>query len=345
MAVLDFLFQGSPPASATETTTATSATPAWYQEYLRGLLSKGSAIAGAGYTPYQGARTAGFTPEQEQSFSMAGALPTTGGTPTYSTATNTIQQGTTGSAANVATPYASAAATPTYSTVGNYMSPYTSSVTDEIARLGNRNFSENIMPGINNSFISAGQSGSGRNAEILGQSARDVQADITGKQAAALESGYNTALTTAGQDATRQGQLAGTMGAISGEDLNRSITGGAALGDIGQAQQQTALENLAATSAVGDQKQSLNQANLDTAYQDFIAQRDWDKNQSYYMSDLVRGMQPSATSSTSSTTTSGGGTASKSPLSQILGTVNLVNSLKRGGLVRSKGALPSKRGH
>ncbi len=75
-----------------------------------------------------------------------------------------------------------------------YMSPYTTGVTNEIARLGNRNLQENVLGAVNDSFIGSGGFGSSRNAEMIGRAMRDAQADISGKQAMALESGYNTAL-------------------------------------------------------------------------------------------------------------------------------------------------------
>lgn len=85
-----------------------------------------------------------------------------------------------------------------------YMSPYTHSVVDEIARLGNRNFQENIAPNVGAAFLGSGQFGSSRNAEILGRAARDTQRDITGQQASALESGYGTAANIFGTDQARQ---------------------------------------------------------------------------------------------------------------------------------------------
>jgi len=84
-----------------------------------------------------------------------------------------------------------------------YMSPYTSSVVDEIARLGNRNLQENLIANTNDAFIGSGGYGSTRNADIIGRNIRDAQRDISGQQSAALQQGYGQAANIFAQDASR----------------------------------------------------------------------------------------------------------------------------------------------
>ena len=74
MALTDFLFNGSPPASTTTYGSSTSSLPAWYNDYTQGLISKANAIAATPYQQYQGARIAGFNPQQEQAFSNVNNL-------------------------------------------------------------------------------------------------------------------------------------------------------------------------------------------------------------------------------------------------------------------------------
>ncbi len=118
--------------------------------------------------------------------------------------------------------------------VQQYMSPYTQQVVDNIARLGKRNFEENIMPGVNESMIGSGQFGSTRNADLLGRAARDASQDITGQQAQALEQGYGTSAGIFASDAARaqqQGALqattalgaAGTQGSLAAGDASRQL--------------------------------------------------------------------------------------------------------------------------
>lgn len=76
----------------------------------------------------------------------------------------------------------------------SYMDPYTEGVVNSIAQLGNQNLMENVLPGVNNTFTSAGQFGSDRNGEFEARAIRDEGKDIANAQAGALETGFNTSL-------------------------------------------------------------------------------------------------------------------------------------------------------
>jgi hypothetical protein len=58
------------------------------------------------------------------------------------------------------------------------------------------------------------------------------------QQAQAAQQGYTQALGAAQTDLARQGQLAGTVGSISGADLSRILQGGSQYGQLGQMQTQ-----------------------------------------------------------------------------------------------------------
>ena len=74
MSVLDFLFQGSPPASVTTYGETTSNVPTWYSDYTQGLISRANAIAAEPYQPYSQARIAQFDPMQMKAFEQADQL-------------------------------------------------------------------------------------------------------------------------------------------------------------------------------------------------------------------------------------------------------------------------------
>jgi len=99
------------------------------------------------------------------------------------------------------------------------MNPYTSSVVDEMGRLQNRNIQENVLPNLGAGAIGTGQFGSRRQQQITGNTLRDMQSDLLGKQYQALNQGY-----------TQAGTLAGT-------DLSRALQAGQAFGNIGAQQQ------------------------------------------------------------------------------------------------------------
>lgn len=141
-------------------------------------------------------------------------------------------------ALSAANPYLQAAAQTSAQGVNQYMSPYQTGVLDVIAKQGARNLSENILPGVSDAFIKAGQFGSSRMGELGARAMRDTQEAILAQQAQLAERGYGQALAASQADLARQAQLAGTVGSISGADLSRILQGGAQYGSLAQAQTQ-----------------------------------------------------------------------------------------------------------
>lgn len=133
-----------------------------------------------------------------------------------------------------ANPYLKSAAQTSVQDINKYMSPYQQNVLDVIAKQGARNLQENIMPGISDAFIKAGQFGSSRMGELGARAMRDTQEAILAQQAQAAQQGYGQALSASQADLARQAQLAGTVGSISGADLSRILQGGAQYGSLGQ---------------------------------------------------------------------------------------------------------------
>ena len=167
-----------------------------------------------------------------------------------------------------ANPYLQAASQSTASQVGQYMSPYQENVMDVIAKQGSRNLSERILPGVSDAFIKAGQFGSSRMGDIGSRAIRDTQESILNQQAQLANQGYGQALSAAQADLARQGQLAGTVGSISGADLSRVLQGGAQYGNLAQTagqltgQQMQQLANLGQTTGQLTGQQMQNLANL-----------------------------------------------------------------------------------
>lgn len=137
-----------------------------------------------------------------------------------------------------ANPYLTASSASAASRVNEYMNPYQSGVLDVIAQRGARNLSENILPGVSDAFIKAGQFGSSRMGEFGSRAVRDAQESILDAQSQAAQQGYGQAMSAAQADLARQAQLAGTAGSISGSDLSRIMQGGSQFANIGQTQGQ-----------------------------------------------------------------------------------------------------------
>jgi len=104
MGMLDFLFQGSPPASVTTYGETTSNVPTWYSDYTQGLISKANAIAAEPYQPYNQARIAAFDPLQTQAYNQTGQL-SSQYQPLMDMSKNAIMNAGSGSSVNAAQPY------------------------------------------------------------------------------------------------------------------------------------------------------------------------------------------------------------------------------------------------
>jgi hypothetical protein len=280
MALLDFLTSGAPLPAGTApiSKTTTTATPDWYSNYAKDLLSGQQNIATTPYQTYQGPRIADFTDTQRQGMDQTVAA--------AGLAAPAIQQGIGvaqgqigQSGLSAAQPYLNAAGQNAYGNVGNYMNPYNDAVTNRIATLGARNLTEKILPGINDQFIAGGSAGGSRNAEMFSRAARDTGENILAQQNAALQSGYTGALAASQSDLTRQSNLAqtagnlGTAGVTSGLDVAKTIA------DLGGQAQTAGLAGANAVTGVGAAQQGMNQQNLTLAYSDYLKQKGYPQEQ------------------------------------------------------------------
>lgn len=103
----------------------------------------------------------------------------------------------------------------------SYVDPYTSGVTNEIATLGNRNLTENVLPAVNDTFTGAGQFGGNRNSEFESRAIRDEGQDIANAQAQALETGFNTSM--GGYNAAEQRALTGQQNDIAAANAAANV--------------------------------------------------------------------------------------------------------------------------
>lgn len=278
---LSGLFQGTPQA-APSYTSKTEDVPKWLQDYTVDLFSQQRAVSALPFQRYELPRIAQQTAPTQQAYQ------------TVQNAVGDWQQPT--NAALTGTQ--NLANTNTYSTVGNYMNPYNQAVTDQIARLGARNLTENLLPGVSDQFIRAGSFGGSRMGEFGNRAIRDTQEAILGQQAQALQQGYGQALGASQQDLVRQ------QGAL------------AQSAELAKMQQGLSASDAAQLQSIGAEQQAQQQRGLDVAYQDFLTQQQWPQQQINNMSTTLRGLNPAAvptTSSMSGTTTQ----FAPSPLSQV----------------------------
>lgn len=263
MADTSYLFGSSTPSSLSSTLSDTSSSlPAWLQEYTRGLAGASTAVAGNTYQPYQ-------APTSPSTYGVdAGRVAgfTDMQNQAFSTAQNT---------AGSWQPFAGYAGQTLPQAQSSYMNPYVNNVVDRIGQLGQRNLTESLLPQVNSTFTGAGQFGSTRNADFTNRAVRDANESIMGQQSQALNQGYMQAQNAALADLQRQANLGAQVSALGYKDASM-------LGAFGQQQQQ------------------FDQQNLDTAYNDWQQQNNWQKDQLSWLSNIIRGQtMPSTTYNTS----------------------------------------------
>lgn len=246
--------------------------------------------------------------------------------------------------------------------VNDYMSPYTSQVTDRIAQLGGRNLSENLLPAVNDTFTGAGQFGSSRHADFTNRAVRDANESILGQQSQALEQGYGQANSAFQADQSRLAGLGATAGSLAGQTQqglsnigqlqgqlalsqaqNQSNVGsalgnlgvansasqlaaGQGLGNLASQQQGSQLRDQAALEAIGQTQQGQTQQNLNAAYGNWQEERDYGRNNATYLNSLLRGLQ--VPTSTTQTYTGPGNMYQPSPLAQLAQGVGTYGALK-----------------
>jgi hypothetical protein len=265
------IFQGAPlPATVTTSTDVTSA-PEFYTNYLQD-------VANLGQAGIQQGGVAGFSPLQAQALSLAPEVAFAGA-------------GTAGTGQEYLT---ASGATPATALVNQYMNPYQQNVVNEMARLQQRGIQENILPNLRAGAAGTGQFGSQRAAQVTGQTLRDLQSDLLGRQYTALSEGYR-----------------GALGAAQA-DLQRQMQSGQALGQLGQVQQGMGTQGLQTLSTLGAQEQALGQRVLDQPMQ-----------QAQQYAKLLQGY---AIPTTATKQTVGSQGYSTSPLAQIGGLLAALGS-------------------
>lgn len=293
------LFQGQ-PLTAPSYAATTSDVPKWLQDYTVDLFSQQRAVAATPYQQYQlpriAAETADTKASQDVIRSNVGAYQ-----PTFENAIAGTQN---------------LAGAKSVDNISAYMNPYTQNVTDQIAKLGARNLSENLLPQVSDQFVRAGQFGSSGMGTFGNRALRDTQEAILANQTQALNTGYSQAMGASAADMTRQ------QGAL------------AQAGDLAKSRQGLTTADAAALETIGAQQEARQQKGLDVAYQDFKEEVANPQKQIDATSATLRGLPPAAIPTTS--TTSGYTTQfAPSLASQAIGAYSTYKGLTsaKGGLI------------
>ncbi len=339
MGVLDFLFEGRPPASVTTYGTTQQNVPSWLSDYTQGLMARANTVAAEPYQAYQGPRIAGFSQYQTDAQNMA-----KDNVGKWSPFTDAAQSGYQGvlsgpGALSQAAPYLQAGTGSYTDQVEKYMNPYVNNVIDRSTELATRKLQEQLMPAINKNFIASGNYGSAAQQRATGRALRDVTGEIQSQASAALSDAYNQGAQLQGNEAMRQIQAGQLAGNLYGQDMTNRLQASQGLGGLGQMVSSLRGTDAAALAAAGADQQAQTQRNLDLAYQDFQAQRDFPLQRVGWMSDIIRGI-PNMGGTTQTQQTGPAQAYGPSGISQLASLYGLYRGIKedwgknRGGLAR-----------
>ena len=342
MGVLDFLFEGQPPASVTTYGQSIQNVPSWLSDYTQGLIARANTVAAEPYQAYQGPRVAGFSPLQTTAQNMASE--NVGKWSPYTEAAQSGYQGVLGGpgALSQASPYLQAGTGSYTDQVDKYMNPYVENVIDRSTQLAQQKLQEQLMPAINKNFIQSGNYGSAGQQRAVGRALRDVTGELQSQSRAALSDAYTQGAQLQGTEAMRQLQAGQTAGSLYGQDISSQLAASQGLGGLGQLTQSLRGTDAAALAAAGADQQAQTQRNLDLGYSDFLQQRDYPRSQVDWMSSIINGM-PSMGGTTQTSSTGPAQSYGASPISQLASLYSLYRGItdkSRGGLARyAKGGL------
>ena len=384
------IFQGTPQSASSYTSSSTE-TPKWMQDAIYNQVNWSQNLANKPYEAYSLPTVAELSPMQQQAYT--GIADSQGGykqnfnkaqagmegmsTAGTSGALNTAQQQYLNPSANslagsnlntgqnlfgqagnldivgAGQGFINQAGQSSVSDVNQYMNPYQTNVMDALAQQGARNLSENLLPGVSDSFIKAGQFGSRNMGEFGSRALRDTQESILRQQAPLAQQGYTQAMQASASDKARQAGLAGTVGqltnqqmsqlgnlatsqtsagqqqqqlglsaanalqATENQDLQRQMSALQSMADMSVADQAANYRDLSALEAAGQGEQMQMQKELTAAEKEFRDQQLYPQRQLDWLSTQVRGMAPITDRKTLTSGTTTGATYNLSPLSQL----------------------------
>jgi len=286
-----------------EQTVVQSNLPKYVQPYFERLLNRTEAESKREYEPYDGQRLAGEAQDTLDAREMARGVAGSGiaGLPAAQAATTAgIGRALQGMGYQAGQFDSGAAA--------QYMSPYMQQVVDVQKE---------------RAILDAQRAGAGRAAEAVGQGAfggsraavqEGMAQEALGRQLAEIQaSGQQQAFEQAQQQFERDRTAradAERLGLGAAE-----LAGGQARGlaDLGRLAREGDIESARLLEQIGKDVTGRDQAGLDLAYQDFVRQRDYPREQLQFLSSVLRGVPVQPSTETTSM-------QSYNPIQQLLGT-------------------------
>lgn len=252
-----FLFQGSAPIQSDVKTTQQ---PLWLQQALYNTIGAAGQLTQQPYQPFGGPQVATPSDQTTQAWKLAGQ--NVGAWAPYLNDAGALTR--------------SAGAPIGAADIQQFLNPYQSYITGAL----NRNLTENLLPNIQDKFVSAGQSRSPQESQITSNALRDTQEAVGNS----LAGGYQGALNSLLQSRQQTGQV------------------GAQLGQLGALSQEFGAGDVSQLAAAGQGQDILSQANINAALGNFQNQQQYPYQQLGFLSNIIRGLPSAGSVQTQQTT-------------------------------------------
>ena len=271
---------GSPAPQPSSQTVTNTSIPEYARPYVENMLGKSEALTDINQNPYQtygGERLAGFTPLQQQAFSNAANMTTSG-----ATGMGIGLAGLAGGQAMGAGNQFMRMATDPYAQSA-FMSPYMQNVVDLQKQEATRDYQKSLT-GLQAQAARQGAFGGSRSAIQQAEASRALGQNLAQIQATGTQSAYDQAM--------KNMQFGSNLGL---QGLQTGLQGAGMLGSLGQQQFQQGVDLNKLQQAAGATQQTAEQQRLDLAQQDFLKQQNYPYQQLAFMSDMLRGLPLSQT--------------------------------------------------
>jgi hypothetical protein len=277
--------------------------PKYVKPYFERLLQRTEAESKQEYNPYTGQRLAGESGDTLQSRQNIRNIASSGiaGLPAAQGATMAGMQRALQGLGYQSQDFDSAAAQ-------KYMSPYMQNVVDVQKQQAIQDFQDQNAARAAQA-VQAGAFGGSRQAIAQGMAQNELSRQLADIQAKGQQAAYEQASGQFERDRAAR-ESAERLGLTAGESLGAQ---GSQLAQLGQLAREGDIQAATLLEQIGKDQMAREQAGLDMAYEDFVRQRDYPREQLQFMSSILRGVpvQPS-------TETTKFGTYN--PLQQLLGT-------------------------
>lgn len=285
--------------SGSSSTNTRNLIPAWLEGTSQGMVQRANTLSQTPYVPYEGQRVAEFTPMMNEAFGRIGSQGVAG---QIGQATNlALAAGQESREGMQYDPYTMGRFTG--DTAQQYMDPYMQNVVNAQLREAQRqaDVATTTRAG---AATRAGAFGGSRQAIMDAEADRTLAMQKGDIQAAGLQKAFESGrgqfnVEDALREQSRQfGANIGLQGA------SQALGAAQALGGLGQTQFQQEMDITQGLGYAGALQQQQRQAELDVAYQDFLAQQKYPYEQLAFLQGITAGA-PHSTTQISNTRTSG----------------------------------------